>query len=105
MRERTLTLPDGLNGGDVVEVLDSWLDASHPSSIMASSAFKKVGQGVLVGWLTVGWTRRTPRASWPHPHSKRWVRVVGGLVDSWLDASHFSNIIASPAFKKVGQGV
>ena len=45
MRERTLTLPDGLNGGDVVEVLDSWLDASHPSSIMASSAFKKVGGG------------------------------------------------------------
>lgn len=35
-------LPDGLFAGDVIEVMDTWMDASHPSSIMASSAFKKV---------------------------------------------------------------
>ena len=41
--ERTLLLHEGLNHGDVIEVLDTWCDRSYPGSILASSAFTKVG--------------------------------------------------------------
>ncbi|GAX79494.1 hypothetical protein CEUSTIGMA_g6935.t1 [Chlamydomonas eustigma] len=41
-QERIVTLPEGLNSGDVVEVMDVWVDPSHPSSILSSAAFKKV---------------------------------------------------------------
>lgn len=42
-QERTLVMHEGLINGDVIEVIDSsWLDPSHPSTIMTSSAFTKV---------------------------------------------------------------
>lgn len=40
---RTLELHEGLGHGDVVEVLDTWCDASYPGSILASKAFTQVG--------------------------------------------------------------
>lgn len=41
---RTLQLHEGLGNGDVVEVLDTWCDASYPGSILASKAFTQVGR-------------------------------------------------------------
>lgn len=41
LKERTLVLPEGLGNGDVVEVVDTWVDLSHPSRIMACPAFTK----------------------------------------------------------------
>ncbi len=35
-----------LQGGDLVEVSDTWVDRSHPASLMASAAFTKVGRRV-----------------------------------------------------------
>lgn len=40
---RTLQLHEGLGHGEVVEVLDTWCDASYPGSILASKAFTQVG--------------------------------------------------------------
>jgi len=40
--ERTLLLPEGLNSGDIVEVMDTWVDRSHPTSILNTSAFTEV---------------------------------------------------------------
>lgn len=34
--------PCCLQGGDLVEVSDTWVDRSHPASLMASAAFTKV---------------------------------------------------------------
>lgn len=42
LMERTLLLHEGLNHGDVVEVLDTWCDRSYPGSILASRAFTQV---------------------------------------------------------------
>lgn len=42
LMKRTLHLHEGLNHGDVVEVLDTWSDRSYPGSILASSAFTQV---------------------------------------------------------------
>lgn len=39
---RTLQLHEGLGQGDVVEVLDTWVDSSYPGSILASKAFTQV---------------------------------------------------------------
>jgi hypothetical protein len=39
---RTLELHEGLGHGEVVEVLDTWCDASYPGSILASKAFTQV---------------------------------------------------------------
>ena len=41
--EHVLALPEGLKPGDVVEVLDTWVDHSYPGSILTSAAFTKVG--------------------------------------------------------------
>lgn len=43
LMEHTLQLHEGLGRGDVVEVLDTWCDASYPGSVLASRAFTKVG--------------------------------------------------------------
>ncbi|EFJ42152.1 cytosolic 4-alpha-glucanotransferase [Volvox carteri f. nagariensis] len=40
--ERTVWLPEGLQGGDLVEVCDTWVDKAHPAALMASAAFTKV---------------------------------------------------------------
>ncbi|GLC39071.1 4-alpha-glucanotransferase dpe2 [Pleodorina starrii] len=40
--ERTVWLPEGLQGGELVEVVDTWIDKSHPAALMASAAFTKV---------------------------------------------------------------
>ena len=37
-----LVLPEGLGNGDVVEVIDAWMDRSHPASVLNSDAFSKV---------------------------------------------------------------
>lgn len=39
---RSLQLHEGLAHGDVVEVLDTWVDSSYPGSILASRAFTQV---------------------------------------------------------------
>ncbi|MEW5319247.1 MAG: hypothetical protein WDW38_010411 [Sanguina aurantia] len=38
----SLALPSGLSNGVVVEVSDTWVDASHPSSVLSTAAFAKV---------------------------------------------------------------
>ncbi|GFR48695.1 hypothetical protein Agub_g10651, partial [Astrephomene gubernaculifera] len=40
--ERTVWLPEGLQGGELVEVSDTWIERSHPAALMASAAFTKV---------------------------------------------------------------
>lgn len=40
--ERTVWLPEGLQGGDLLEVCDTWVDKSHPAALMASAAFTEV---------------------------------------------------------------
>ncbi|KXZ50081.1 hypothetical protein GPECTOR_18g59 [Gonium pectorale] len=40
--ERTVWLPEGLQGGELVELCDTWIDRSHPAALMASAAFTKV---------------------------------------------------------------
>lgn len=61
---RSLQLHEGLGHGDVVEVLDSWCDASYPGSILASKAFTEVRvcgcSSSVCWWQVVG---RVP----PHP--------------------------------------
>ena len=43
--ERTVWLPEGLQGGDLLEVCDTWVDKSHPAALMASAAFTQVREG------------------------------------------------------------
>uniref|UniRef100_A0A7S3QVA9 4-alpha-glucanotransferase n=2 Tax=Dunaliella tertiolecta TaxID=3047 RepID=A0A7S3QVA9_DUNTE len=40
--EHVISLPSTLKNGDVVEVLDTWVDRSYPGSILTTSAFTKV---------------------------------------------------------------
>ncbi|KAJ9519153.1 hypothetical protein QJQ45_007717 [Haematococcus lacustris] len=40
--EHSLVMPEGLKNGDVIEVLDTWIDNSYPGSILRSCAFTKV---------------------------------------------------------------
>ena len=50
VQERVLVLPEGLGNGDVVEVVDTWMDRSHPASVLNSDAFSKVRMlGVFLG--------------------------------------------------------
>jgi hypothetical protein len=43
--ERTVWLPEGLQGGDLLELCDTWVDRSHPAALMASAAFTQVCVG------------------------------------------------------------
>eukprot|EP00798_Chlamydomonas_sp_ICE-L_P028576 gene28576-31736_t len=42
VESRTIPLHDGLSNGDIILVADVWKDNSHPSTILASSAFTNV---------------------------------------------------------------
>lgn len=43
---RSLDPPLQPQGGELVEVCDTWIDKSHPAALMASAAFTRVG-----GWM------------------------------------------------------
>jgi hypothetical protein len=78
--EHVVTLPEGLRTGDVVEVLDTWVDRSYPGSILTSCAFTKVSGVVLRGiggfakesTSQVLWERRGVMiGTRPYPHFLR----------------------------------
>lgn len=46
--ERRLQLQASLRNGDIVDVLDTWQDNSHPGSILSAAAFTKARPGCCV---------------------------------------------------------
>ena len=41
----TLDLHESLGHGEVVEIVDTWVDRSYPGSILSTAAFTQVGCG------------------------------------------------------------